>query len=234
MRRRRSNVPVYGPPDPILFHYSDSNASIAPVTYIVCLHGRVPERYELLSMNAQGVCKVHPFSQVIRFDDFCEDTLRNTFFNSRRCRIPFIGQRPLNGSVEFLHFADVTSDSTKDAVSTRNIFVHEWGYNPTMIGPTCSNYTCRAYVPITSQKGLCQRYNHERLRLKWVKGKRVALECHLSRVRQDMRDGVAANYTSAPLNNALVDASPANSLKSSSSNDSDSGEEWVHISGSIL
>ena len=77
-----------------------------------------------------------------------------------------------------------------------------------MIVPTVSNYTCRAYVPITSQKGFRQRCNHERLRLKWVKRKRVALEGNLARVRQDMRGDVAANYTLPPMNNALGDAPP--------------------------
>ena len=67
-----------------------------------------------------------------------------------------------------------------------------------------------------------------------VKGKRVALEGHLARVRQDMRDDVAENYTPSLLNNALGDASPANSPRSSLSNDSDSCEDWVHISGSVL
>ena len=67
-----------------------------------------------------------------------------------------------------------------------------------MVGPTCSDYTCRAYVPITSQKGFRQMCNHERLRLKWVEGKRVALEYHIVGVRQDMRDDVAANYTPPP------------------------------------
>ena len=103
-----------------------------------------------------------------------------------------------------------------------------------MIGPTVSNYTCCAYVPITSQKGFRQRCNHERLRLKWVKGKRVALEGHLDIVRQYMHDEVAVNYTFSPMNNALGDASPANSPRSSLSNDSKSGDDWVHISGSIF
>ena len=103
-----------------------------------------------------------------------------------------------------------------------------------MIGPTGSNYTCRAYVPITSQKGFRQRCKHERLHLKWVEIKRVAPECHLARVRQDMRDEVAVNYTFPLLNNAFGDAFPANSPRSSLYNDSDSGEDWVHISGSIL
>ena len=129
---------------------------------------------------------------------FREYTFWTTLFNLRGCRITFIGQRPLNGSVEFIEFTDVTSDSTKSVVSTRNIFVHEWGSYPTMIGPTCSNYTCHAYVPITSQKGFSQRCNHERLCLKWAKSKRVALECHLARACQEMRDDVAANYTPPP------------------------------------
>ena len=87
-------------------------------------------------MNAQGFGEVRPFDRVRLFDDFCEDTFRTTFFNSRRSRIPFIGQILLNGSVQFLRFSDVTSDSTKEVISTRNIFVHEWGNYPTMIGPT--------------------------------------------------------------------------------------------------
>ena len=168
MHRRLSNVPIRGSPDPVLVHYAGSDASITTVTYIVCLHGRVPERYDLWSMNAQGVREVHPFARVSLFDDFREDTIRTTFYNSRRCRIPFIGRRSLTVSFQFIRFADVTSYSTSDIISTRNIFVHEWGNYPTMIGSTFYNYTCRAYVPITSQKGFRQRCNHERLRLKWV------------------------------------------------------------------
>ena len=151
MCRRHYNVAERGPPDTILVHYSGSDAAIALVTYIICLHGWVPKMYKLWSMNAQGVREVHPFARVRLFDDFCEDTFWATFFNSQICRIPFIGRRLINRSVQFLCFADVTSDSTKDVISTRNIFVHEWGNYPTMIWPTCSNYTCRAYVPITQR-----------------------------------------------------------------------------------
>ena len=55
MRRRRSNVPVRSPPDTVLVHYSSNDDSSDPVTYIVCLRGRVPKRYELWSFNAKGV-----------------------------------------------------------------------------------------------------------------------------------------------------------------------------------
>ena len=55
MRWRHPNVPVCAPLDPILVYYSGSDNSIDRVTYIVCLNGRVPKRYELWSLNAQGV-----------------------------------------------------------------------------------------------------------------------------------------------------------------------------------
>ena len=136
------------------------SAAAYSLTYIVCLHGRVPEKYELWSLNAQGVCKVHPFAQVKLFDDFTEDAFRTNLFNSRRCRIPFIVQKLLNSSVEFIRFADFISDSTSNIISTRNIFIHPWDNYPTLIGPTCSNYNCQVYVLITCQKGFNQRCDY--------------------------------------------------------------------------
>ena len=47
-----------------------------------------------------------------------------------------------------------------------------------------------------------------------------------------MRDGVADNYASSPVNHALSDPPPANSPRSPSSNDSDYGDDWFHIGGS--
>ena len=73
-----------------------------------------------------------------------------------------IGRKGLNGSVEFIRYSDVTSDSASEIISTQNIFVHSWGKYPTMIGPTFSNYTCRAYVLITCQEGFNKRCEHER------------------------------------------------------------------------
>ena len=231
MRRRHPNVPARGPPDHILVHYSVSDDSIDRVTYIVYLNGRVPERYELWSLNAQGVREVHPFAGIRLLDDFGADTFLTTFFNLRRCRIPFISRRLLNGSVEFIEFADVTSD-TEGVISTLNLFVHKWGTNPTTLWPAVSNFTRRAYVPITIQKGFRQKCNHKRLKLKWVEGKRVALEDHLAGFRQDIHDDVAANYASPPANHDLGDASHANSPRYSSSNDPNFDDKWVHISGS--
>ena len=62
------------------------------------------------------------------------------------------------------------------------------------------------------------RCNHKRLRLQRVARKRIDLENHLARIRQDMRDDVAANYAYSLTNHALGDATPP------SSNDSKSGD----------
>ena len=151
MSRRRSNVSERGLPDPIFVCYPGSDAAASSIAYIVCLNGWVPERYKVWSLNAQGVYEVHPIAQVKLFDDLAEDNFWSTFFNMRRCRILFIGRRSLNSSVEFIRFADVMSDSNSNIISTLNIFVDPWGKYPTLIGQTCSNYTCWAYVPITFQ-----------------------------------------------------------------------------------
>ena len=72
-----------------------------------------------------------------------------------------------------------------------------------MIWPTCSNYTCREYVPIMCQKGFNKSCEHERLRLLFVNWKRIALKRHLSMVRYQLSDDVAMNYTFPPVNNDL-------------------------------
>ena len=47
--------------------------------------------------------------------------------------------------------------------------------------------------------------NHLRLILKWIELKRIRFEEFLARIRQNVRDDVAANVR-APVNNALGDA----------------------------
>ena len=179
MSRRRSNVARLGLPDPVFVRFPGSDAAASSIKYIVCLNVRVPERYEVWSLNAQGVREVHSIARVNLVDAFREDTFRSTFFNSRRCRIPFIGRISVNGSVEFIRFTDVIADSTLNIISTRNISVHPWGKYPTFIGQTCSKYTCQAYVPITCQKGFNQRCEHECLFLHWVERNRIAVEQQL-------------------------------------------------------
>ena len=96
MSRRRSNVARLGPPDPVLVCYPGSDAAASSVSYIVCINGRVPERYEVLSLNGHGVCEFHLTARVKLFDLFAEDTFRSTFYDSRRCRVPFIGRKSIN------------------------------------------------------------------------------------------------------------------------------------------
>ena len=114
-------------------------------------------------------------ARVKLFDLFVENTFQSTFYDSQRCLVPFIGRKALNGSVEFIQYLDIIANSTSDIISTRNIFVHSWGKYPTMIWPTCSNYTCHVYVPITCQKGFNKRCEHERLRLLFVEQKKSPL-----------------------------------------------------------
>ena len=64
----------------------------------------------------------------------------------------FIGRRLLNASVKFICFANITSDA-EVVISTPNIFAQEWGTYPTMIYLNVYNFTRRAYIPITTQKG---------------------------------------------------------------------------------
>ena len=181
--------------------------------------------YDLWSLNAQVVREVHSFTRVRIFESFREDSFNTFFFNSRRCHIPFVGRRLLNNSVEFIRFAHVTSD-VEVVIYTPNIFVHNWGTNPNMIYPPVYNITRRAYDLITTQRGFVLQCNHERLRLKWVERKRIPLENHLVRIRQDIRDDVADNDTCSLVNHAMGDAT------SPSSNDSDSNDVWIDTSGS--
>ena len=127
MSRRCSNVARIGIPDPVLVRYAGSNADAPSVSYIVCINGRVPEIYEVWYLNGHGVCEVHLTARVKLFDLFDKDTFRSTFYDLRRCRVPFIGHKTFNGSVEFIHYLDVIADSTSDIISTRNIFVHSCG-----------------------------------------------------------------------------------------------------------
>ena len=103
MSRRLSNVSRAGSPDLVLVRFAGSDAAAPAVSYIVCLNGRVPERYEVWRLDRDGVCEVHPTAQVKLFIVFDENTFRRTFNDSLGLRVPFIGLKGLNGSVEFLH-----------------------------------------------------------------------------------------------------------------------------------
>ena len=96
-----------------------------------------------------------------------------------------------------------------------------------MIGPTCSNYTCRAYVPITCQEGFNKRCEHERRGLLLVERKRMAYERYLAMVLDDLSNDVALNYTFPPVNNALDMGSAFNSPRSSWPNNIEFRDDWT-------
>ena len=75
MSRRRSNVAEFGLPDRVFVCYPGSDAAASSIKYIVCLNGPVPERYEVWSLNAQGVREVHPIARVKLLDAFADIAL---------------------------------------------------------------------------------------------------------------------------------------------------------------
>ena len=81
MSRRRSNVAGLGNPDPVLVRYAGNDAATPLVSYIVCINGRVPERYEVWCLNGHGVCEVHLTARVKLFDLFDEDTFQSTLYD---------------------------------------------------------------------------------------------------------------------------------------------------------
>ena len=91
MSRRHSNVARSGSLDPILIRYSGSDAASPAVSYIVCLNGRVPERYEVWRLNRDGVREVHPTAWVKLFTYFYVKTFRSAFKDVRGFRVLFVG-----------------------------------------------------------------------------------------------------------------------------------------------
>ena len=184
-------------------------------------------KYKVWYLNQHGVREVHITAWVKLIDLFDKNTFRSTFYDSRRYRVLLIGRKALNSSVKFICYSDVITDSTSDIVFTRNIFVHSWGKYPTMILPTCSKYTCRAYVLITCQKGFNKRCEHEHRSLLLVECKIITFERHLSMVREYLSDDVAMNYIFAPVNNASGMGSSDNSPSSSLPNNIKFRDDWI-------
>ena len=71
----RSNVARLGPPDPVLVRYSGSDAAAPLVSYIVCIIGWVPKRYE------QYFCAPRDFSFSVRlFESYLVEYQFLSFF----------------------------------------------------------------------------------------------------------------------------------------------------------
>ena len=166
----------------------------------------MPKAFELWALADDRVRDVHPYARIKILSEFREDTFHIFFFNARRFQIPFLGHRALDNSVEFLDVVRTTQHVGSRVDSTPNIFVHYWGVNPNdMIPVNVSTITRRAYDPIVYFHGFILWSNHERLRLKQIEMKRICVEEYLARIRQDVRDKVAA-YARSSVNNVLGDA----------------------------
>ena len=190
-------IPFCVPPQPIQGLRSGRGGKI-DIPYIRFLDGRVPEPYELWDLAEDGVREVHPYARFELLYDFIGYTFHTHFFNVRRFQIPFLGCRSVNMSVEFLDVVRTTQQVRSRVASwTKNIFVHSWGPYPTMIPRTISTITRHAYnVPVTFH-GPVMRANHKCLRLKRVDWRRTCNEELLSRILQDIRDEVCAEWGAA-------------------------------------
>ena len=131
----------------------------------------------------------------------------------------------MNAIFGFTCVAPVPSDA-EVFIYTPNIFVRDWGTYLTVIYHNISNFTLRAYNPITNQRGFILRCIHERLRLKRAEKLKIALENYFARIFQDICDDVASNYACSPLNHDICDAT------SPLSYDSDYSGRWINTSGS--
>ena len=98
-------------------------------------------------------------------------------------------------SVKLLDVVRTTQQvGSRVASWTKNLFVHSWVPYPTMIPPTVSTITRRAYnVPVTPH-ALVLRANHERFRLKCVEWRRTRHRELLARICQDICDEVRSEW----------------------------------------
>ena len=72
------------------------------MVYIRCIDGRDPKAFELWDFSKDGIWEVHLFARVHIRDDFTEGNFYTIFFNAQKIRIPFLGRRSVNGSVQWL------------------------------------------------------------------------------------------------------------------------------------
>ena len=63
MRITQPIIPVRAPPQNVTF-LSSGSAGVIEVPYFRCLHGRVPEAFELWDLTDDGVCEVRPYARV--------------------------------------------------------------------------------------------------------------------------------------------------------------------------
>ena len=109
------------------------------ITYIRCINGRDPEVFKLWTFAEDKIRKVHPFARVQISNEFTEDTFYSYFFNAQIIRIPFLGRKFVNTSVQWIDVPrPFGKTGSRVATWTENTFIYSWGTYPTVIMPNRS------------------------------------------------------------------------------------------------
>ena len=85
------------------------------VWFTHCIEGQELEIYKLWTLVDDVICEVHPYAWFQTSDDFIVGVFHTHFFNSREVRIPFLGRKSVNGSVQWL---DVPQPFGETGIST--------------------------------------------------------------------------------------------------------------------
>ena len=72
------------------------------VWFTRCVEGREPKIYDLWTFAEDGTRKVHQFARVQISEDFTGETFHTHFSNAKAVRIPFLGRRSVNESVQWI------------------------------------------------------------------------------------------------------------------------------------
>ena len=126
MDRRKPVVFEVFPPRTVQ-RLSSGRGGEGNVWYTRCIEGWEPKIYELWTF-AEGVSgEAYMFAQVQISNDFSGETFHTHFSNEKSVRIPFLGRRSVNGSVQWL---DIPRPFVKTGVATaawtENIYVKLW------------------------------------------------------------------------------------------------------------
>ena len=141
---------------------SNGRGGKVDVMYTRCIEGREPEVFELWDFSEDGIREFHPYSQVQSSNIFLGGTFYTHFFNAREIRIPFLGRRSVNGSVQWLDVPRTFGETgIATAAWTENTFVNSWGTNPNVVpNSPMRRHTNFQSVPINLRALAC-RTNHD-------------------------------------------------------------------------
>ena len=97
---RREAVCFGFPPLITVQRLSSVRGGKGDVWFTCCIKGWEPKIYELWTFADEGIREVCAFARDQISDDFIGETFHTNFFNAKAVRIPLLGRRPVNGSVQ--------------------------------------------------------------------------------------------------------------------------------------